>query len=390
MALRPGGRAGGWRTRVSRLDVALGLAVVAGAELEVWVPVLGSGAGSAGHRPALAAAALVAGTALIIRRAAPLPVLAVVLAAVQVQIWLAGTESVTGLAAVLVALFAVGVAADRRTALLGLAAALWWVLLQGEDLADHAFGLLVTGGPWVAGRLVRGRQLLLDELARRNTELKAEQRKTALLAVAEERARIARDLHDVVAHSLTIMIVQAEAAEAHLASPRGDVGRAVEALTAVQQVGRSALEEARRLVGALAEDGDAGLSPSPTLGDVEALVETVRTTGLQVDLRVTGERPALPLGVDLAGYRVVQEALTNAHRYGIGTVTITVRAEQGRLHVVSDNPRAPRTKQTQGSGFGLVGMRERVGAAGGTLDVDERPDRFVVHAVLALDGRKLS
>ncbi|WIE58154.1 hypothetical protein DEI96_000655 [Curtobacterium sp. MCLR17_031] len=94
--------------------------------------------------------------------------------------------------------------------------------------------------------------------------------------------------------------------------------------------------------------------------------------------------------VEVTVYRVVQEALTNAHRYGIGTVTITVRAEQGRLHVVSDNPRAPRTKQTQGSGFGLVGMRERVGAAGGTLDVDERPDRFVVHAVLALDGRKLS
>ena len=144
--------------------MALGLAVVVAGVLEVWVPALSSGAQAMEQRPALTLAALVAGAALVLRRVRPLLSLPLVLAAVQVQIWLAGTESLAGLAAVLVALFAVGTTAARQPALLGLGVAAWWVLVQGEDLADYAFGLLLVGGPWVAGRLVRGRQLLLDEL----------------------------------------------------------------------------------------------------------------------------------------------------------------------------------------------------------------------------------
>src|SRR5688500_1559890 len=105
------------------------------------------------HRPALTLAALVAGAALVLRRVRPLLSLLLVVAAVQAQIWRGGTESVTALAAVLVALFAVGTAAARQPALLGLGVAAWWVLVQGEDLADHAFGLLLVGAPWVAGRL---------------------------------------------------------------------------------------------------------------------------------------------------------------------------------------------------------------------------------------------
>ena len=286
---------------MSRLDVALGLAVVVAGALEVWVPALSSGEQAMGHRPALTLAALVAGAALVLRRVRPLLSLLLVLAAVQAQIWLAGTESLAGLAAVLVALFAVGMTSGRQPALLGLGVAAWWVLLQGEDLADHAFGLLLVGGPWVAGRLVRGRQLLLDELALRNRELEAEQRKTAVLAAAEERARIARDMHDVVAHSLTVMIVQAQAAEAHLASARGDPERAAEAVSAVQHVGRDALLQTRRLVGALADDGAPALSPSPGLAEVDALVGTVRGAGLPVTLTVSGPLRAMPPGVDGTG-----------------------------------------------------------------------------------------
>jgi signal transduction histidine kinase len=383
MALRRSGRGAGTPVRVGRLDVAFGLSAVVAAELEVWVPALGSGALSAGHRPALTIAALTAGGALIIRRAAPLVTLALVMSGVQVQIWLAGTESVTGLAAVLVALFTVGLAADRRPALLGLAVAAWWVLLQGEDLADHAFGLLLVGGPWVAGRLVRGRQVLLDELGRRNAELVIEQRRTAQLAVAEERGRIARDLHDVVAHSLTVMIVQAQAAEAHLASPRGEVGRAVEALAAVQDVGRSALTEARRLVGALAENSDPVLSPSPTLDDVEALVETVRATGLAVSFVVTGERRALPPGVDLTGYRVAQEALTNALRHAGGApaaVGVTYGRESVEVRVADEGIRSPGEKVA--GGRGLRGMQQRVESCGGRLTVETRAGGGFVVAAL--------
>jgi signal transduction histidine kinase len=373
MALRPGRRTVGGPGRVGRRDVVVGLVLVVAGELEVWVPFLGSGVQAAEHRPVLTVAASVAGAALVIRRAAPLLTSALVLAAVQAQIWLAGTESVTGLTALLVALFSVGVAVDRRAALLGLAMAVWWVLLGVEDVADLAFGVLLVGGPWVAGRLVRGRQLLLDELGRRNAELEIEQEKTARLAVAEERARIARDMHDVVANSLTVMVVQAQAAEAQLTSPRGDLATAAEALTAVQQVGRSALAEARRLVGALAEDGGVVPVPSPTLGDVDALVATMRTAGLAVSLTVSGERRALPPGVELTGYRVVQEALTNALKHAPGApavVRVTYRRDGVDVDVADEGAPVAASGAEGSGGRGLAGMRHRVESCGGRLTVD--------------------
>jgi signal transduction histidine kinase len=384
MALRPGRRTVGWPGRVGRRDVMVGVVLVVAGELEVWVPLLSSGVQAVEHRPLLTVAALVAGAALVVRRAAPVLASALVLAAVQAQIWLAGTESVTGLAALLVALFSVGMAGNRRVALLGLALAVWWVLLEAQDFADLAFGGLLVGGPWMAGRLVRGRQVLLDELGRRNAALEIEQEKTARLAVAEERARIARDMHDVVAHSLTVMVVQAQAAEAQLASPRGDLVKATEALTAVQQVGRSALTEARRLVGALAEDGDAVPSPSPTLGDVEALVETMRTAGLAVSLTVSGERRALSPGVELTGYRVVQEALTNALKHAPGApvfVRVTYRRAGVDVEVADEGAPVAASGEEVTGGRGLPGMRHRVESCGGRLTVEAPGDGgFVVAA----------
>lgn len=385
MTLRPGTGTAGGPDRVSRLDVALGAAAVVVGELEVWVPALSSGRQAMEHRPALTLAALVAGAALVFRRVRPLLSLPLVLAAVQAQMWLAGTESVTGLAAVLVALFAVGTTAARHPALLGLGVAVWWVLLQGEDLADQAFGLLLVTGPWAAGRLVRGRQLLLDELGVRNRQLEAEQRKTAVLAAAEERARIARDMHDVVAHSLTVMIVQAQAAEAHLTSARGDPDRAAEALSAVQHVGRDALLQTRRLVGALADDGDAARSPSPGLAGVDALLDTVRGVGLPVTLATSGPPRALPPGVDGTAYRLVQEALTNVVKHaGPAAAVVRIAYRPGGLDVeVSDDGAGPGAAAIAGEagGRGLQGMRYRVEACGGRLTV-EAPEGggFVVAA----------
>jgi len=384
VTLRPGTGTAGGPDRVSRLDVALGLAVVVAGVLEVWVPALSSGAQAMEQQPALTLAALVAGAALVLRRVRPLLSLPLVLAAVQAQIWLAGTESVTGLAAVLVALFAVGTTAARQPALLGLGVAAWWVLVQGEDLADYAFGLLLVTGPWAAGRLVRGRQLLLDELGLRNRELEAEQRKTAELAAAEERARIARDMHDVVAHSLTVMIVQAQAAEAHLTSARGDRERAAEAVSAVQHVGRDALLQTRRLVGALA-DGDAALSPPPGLAEVDALVDTVRGAGLPVALVTSGPPRALPPCVDGTVYRVVQEALTNVVKHaGSAAAAVRITYRPGVLDVeVSDEGGGPggATALAGSGGQGLRGMRYRVEACGGCLTVAARESGgFVVAA----------
>jgi signal transduction histidine kinase len=370
---RPGTRAAGGRGRIGRLDVAVGLVVLVLGELEVWIPALGPGGPATDGRGVLTAVALVAGTAVAVGRLVPLLALAVAIGAGQAQLWLTGSESVTGLAAVLLILFALGLAADRGPALVGLAVAAGWVLLAGDDLADHAFAMLLVGGPWLAGRLVRGRQALLDELSRRNAELEAERGRTALLAAAEERARIARDVHDVVAHSLTVMIVQTEAAEAHLTSPRGDRRRAIEALGAAQRVGRRALAEVRQVVGALAEDG-AAYSPPPTPGELDALVGTVRDAGLPVTVSVTGARRELPPGVDLTVYRVVQEALTNVVRHSgatSATVRISYRADEVEVEVTdAGGGEGPGAWPEGSGGRGLLGMRQRVEACGGRLLVD--------------------
>lgn len=219
--------------------------------------------------------------------------------------------------------------------------------------------------------------------------LREEQRDQLRRAVEQERARIARELHDVVTHNVSMMTIQAGAARKVLdASP----DQAREAMRAVEAAGRTAMSELRHVMGLLTmsdggRDGDddrddasdpardVGLAPQPGLDRLEELTGRVRDSGVAVDLAVHGSRPELAPGVDLAAYRVVQEGLTNAVRHAAGArVSVTVEYAPGELRVeVADSGGAPRTPAPPGGGRGLVGLRERLAVYGGTLRAGDGP-----------------
>ncbi len=230
---------------------------------------------------------------------------------------------------------------------------------------------------------MRGRvaHMSVLELRAEKAELEREQR--AAEAAKEERARIARELHDVIAHSVSVMVVQAAAAEEVL---RKSPERALEPIRAVQDTGRQALAEMARLLGMLRRDGaELGLAPQPGLDDLAALVEQTRIAGLPVELRVEGVARPVPLGADLSAYRIVQEALTNARKHaGEARATVTVRyqTEALEIEVVDDGHAAG---NGDGGGHGLVGMRERVALFGGELKAGPQPGGgFCVSAHLPL------
>ncbi len=216
--------------------------------------------------------------------------------------------------------------------------------------------------------------------ARRAIEAEVGAAETALRAVVEERTRIARELHDIVAHAVTSMVVQAGAAE----QADGDRSFVDAALANIRRTGNDALTEMRRLVTMLRADDDAPLQPQPRLDALPGLVEASSAHGPRTRLEVAGTARELPAGLDLTVYRIVQEALTNVRRHA-GATECVVRLSYGpdeiRLEVVDDG-RGPRQASGPG-GHGLLGMRERVGMYGGRLDVGPEPGRgFAVRAVL--------
>jgi signal transduction histidine kinase len=226
--------------------------------------------------------------------------------------------------------------------------------------------------PMLFGRIVYNRRL----------RIRLDRERAASDAVAEERARIARELHDVVAHAIGVMVVQAGAARTVIDR---DPAAAKTAMAEVETTGRTGLAEMRRLIGVLTADGAAGgLAPQPGLAQLDELVRTVRSAGLAVEILREGEARPLPAGVDVNAYRVIQEALTNALKHA-GTAHASVRLgyRDDALDIeVADDGRGP-LSTGDGSGHGLVGMRERVGVFGGTLETGARPGGgFVVHATL--------
>jgi signal transduction histidine kinase len=223
----------------------------------------------------------------------------------------------------------------------------------------------------------------LDELQAR---LEADRAAAARRAVAEERQRIARELHDVVAHSVSVMTVQAGAVR-RLLSPEQERERL--ALQSIEATGREALAEMRRLVGLLREQGATPeFAPQPSMRTVDVLVGTVREAGLPVELSVEGEPKVLAPGVDLAAYRVIQEALTNALKYaGPARAWVTVRWRTDALEVEIANDGSSEVGG-EGGGHGLVGLRERVSLVGGSIESGPREDGgFVVRAHLPIGGR---
>lgn len=226
---------------------------------------------------------------------------------------------------------------------------------------------------WLTGLAFRERNLRTAELEERAARLERERESEARAAVAEERARLAREMHDVVAHSLSVMVVQAEAAEAML---DGDPQRARRPLEAVQETGRSALTELRRMLGVLREMADEGpaLAPQPGLAGLDALVASVRDAGLPVEVRVEGDPRPLPPGIDLSAYRIVQEGLTNALKHaGPAHAQVLLRYAPRSLDVeIRDDGTGDSQNGGDGSGQGLIGMRERVALYGGTLHAGPR------------------
>jgi signal transduction histidine kinase len=250
-------------------------------------------------------------------------------------------------------------------------------------LGDVAFPALLVAAFCVAGRTARSRARLAGELHEAAARANERRAARAEQAVAGERKRIAREMHDVVAHSMSVMVVQAGGARRIL---ERDALRARDAADLIADTGREAIVELERLLGVLSIEPAA----APTLDGLDGLVARARAAGLPVALTVEGERRPLPQGVELAAYRVVQEAITNAIKYA-GEAPTEVRVCYGRqdveLHVCDDGPGAGVPGRVGGGGHGLVGMRERVRIFGGELHTGRRADGgFEVRARIPVDG----
>jgi len=251
--------------------------------------------------------------------------------------------------------------------------------------ADSSSVALVGVLVWAAGVVLRQRALRVEEAERRAAALEREH-VDATAAVAQERARIARELHDVVAHSVSVMTVQAGAARMMLGR---DPQRAVAPLLAVEETGRQALGELRRLLAILRADlDDHGLGPQPGIDDLPALVETVRDTGLSVELVLEGAVRPLAPGLGLAAYRIVQEALTNTLKHaGAHGVVVTVRYAERLTIEVRDDGVGPAGGPDGRTGHGLAGMRERAQIYGGVLTTGPQPDGgYAVRATLPIEA----
>ncbi|MCF3965417.1 sensor histidine kinase [Streptomyces fuscigenes] len=269
--------------------------------------------------------------------------------------------------------------------------------MHDVSLPGRVFFTLVLTVPfvlaWVLGDSMRTRRAYFDQLVERATRLEKEREAQAKVAVAAERARIARELHDVVAHNVSVMVVQADGAAYVL---DGAPEQAKQALETISGTGRQALAEMRRLLGVL-RTGDGQESgeyvPQPDVEQIEVLVEQVRQAGITVDFKVEGTPRPLPSGVELTAYRIVQEALTNSRKHGGPDVGASVRLvyfDDGLGLLVEDDGRGAahamqEDRGADGHGQGLIGMRERVGMVGGTLDAGPRPGGgFRISALLPL------
>ncbi|HEX6148530.1 sensor histidine kinase [Nocardioides sp.] len=318
---------------------------------------------------------------LALRRSMPvLPLLAAVVVIQLSHSVLPGLAD-TGafLFAILVAIYSAGAHAQRATLVLTAALVVAIIPLaaldpqQEPDLGDWIFFMVFLGAPFVAGLAFRRRRLRDLELAER--ALAAEQESVALAeaAVEAERLRIARELHDVVAHAISLIVVQSRGGRRSL-EPRDDSAR--RAFDTIEHAGEQALVEMRRMLQVLRTEEAVGaetLAPRPTLGRLDDLVADVARAGLLVDVVVEGTPVELPPGVDLSAYRIVQEGLTNVMKHaGRARAQVLLRYRPEDLEIeVSDDGDGGGTRG--GSGHGLAGVRERVSVHGGTLHAGPRP-----------------
>jgi signal transduction histidine kinase len=339
---------------------------------------------------------------VIFRRKHPVGAYATAVAAGGVQVALGIRPAATDVT-ILILLYTLAAYTPRRTSVWGLAVCLvgsavgilrWFSLSNHSVLGWLTAGATLFAGPallaWVLGDSMRYRRAYYASLEDRAARLAAERDAQAQIAAVAERARIARELHDVIAHNVSVMVVQADGASYALAA---DPGRAREALAAISATGRQALAEMRRLLGVLRREEEGGTSeraPQPGIGELGELLDQARGAGLPVSFTVEGEPQPLPGGIALAAYRIVQESLTNTRKHAgpVASASVTLRYSDAALVLaISDDGRGELggAAMPGSTGHGLTGMRERVAACGGSVAAGPRPGGgFEVVATLPL------
>ena len=350
-------------------DVVLALGLSGLALVDIWANhyLIGS-------KPVLSLLAVSTTAALAWRRKAPFAMTMAVVGALLLQVAIEPTPHPPDVPflAWLITIYSLAAHMRLRLALSGgavliVAVGLWVSFSPNDGGTDLVFVSVILAGFWIAGRVVRSRSQLVAELAERTQELEDEREENARLAVAEERTRIARELHDVVAHSVSVMVVNA-GAERLVLSPGQEATRDV--LLSIEKAGREALGEMGRLVTMLrtAEDGNL-LDPEPGLDRLDPLVERVRAAGLDVEVAFAGERRRLAPGADVSAYRIVQESLTNVIRHAHASrARIRLTYSQRELAIeVADDGVGPGSNGRR-PGHGLVGIRERALLYGGELE----------------------
>jgi signal transduction histidine kinase len=256
-------------------------------------------------------------------------------------------------------------------------------LVEGDFGPELVLGVVVWAAAWFAGDRARLRRERLAELEERALRAEREAERERRLAAAEERTRIARDLHDSAGHAISVILVQAGAARL---LHEQDPARSRAALETIEEVARDTLVEIDQLVHALRENGaGSGVEPPPGLAALDTLVGRFRASGLELDVTVEGSRRPLPPAVDQAAYRILQEALTNATRYGAGDADVTVSFGSGAVELDVTN-QAPSDGSPPGGGHGIVGMRERASLLGGSLEACASDGVFRVRARLPYGG----
>ena len=349
--------------------------------------------------PAATGAGLLATLPFAVRRKAPLVSFLLVMAGIQMLTHLQpgfDNDSMTFVVAFFVALYSLGRHATGIEAWLGVGALVLTMAifvnseggLVQADLGDFAFALVFAGAPWAAGLTLRLRRERETELNAENDRLRREQEEQAARAVAEERSRIARELHDVVSHAISVTVLQARGARRTLDT---DPTTARRALDAIEQTNTAALGDMRRLLAVLRDTEPEGRSaddhsPQPSLAHLDRLLEHVRESGVPVEVGVVGDARDLPPGVDLSAYRIVQEALTNVLKHSAraeARVVLEYADNALAVTVIDNGIPGPVNGTDPGGGHGLIGIQERVAVVGGSVTAGPRPDGgFEVRATL--------
>ncbi len=369
-------------------DGALALALAVFSELELMLGSLTEHLTDR-QRAANAATLPLIALPLALRRRAPTVAFLAVAAATWLQVFAGGSLRNGGTAPILVLLivaYSLGSGAPLRRGLAAGAIGLVVIATTSTTTANLVFGIVLTVVPWVLGRVVRERRERAAQLQQRAEGLEHDQAALIAEATTEERARIARELHDIVAHNVGVMVLQATAAQKVL-DDRPD--RAREALRSIELTGRQALDELHRLLGILRKTGEPDrLDPQPALRNLDGLLESLRQSGLSVTASTEGDVRPLAPGIELAAYRIVQEALTNSLKHGDGAcarLTIRYGAHDLCLEIRDDGPAVGAAAGRPG-GHGLVGMRERVALYGGSVSAGPREEGgYAVIARLPLE-----